>query len=213
MIKAIIFDLDDTLLMTRQSRFAALKFFGKQTYNMAVSEEKIARLWGKPFEEFMVSLFGHKEQVQEMILQYKSVIPKFPNVAYPDAKAVIAGFKDHYALGILSSASRYLIEHDLNDAGLPTTLFAYIQGAEDTKVHKPDPRVFDPIVARLGQDGIRPEETLFTGDTLGDFEAATGAGLQFVGMSGRTATADDFLRVGAPNVTSLTEFSELVGKM
>jgi HAD superfamily hydrolase (TIGR01549 family) len=213
MIKAIIFDLDDTLLMTKQSRFAALKYFGKITYNAEISDSQIARLWGMPFEQFMVSLFGHKEKLEEIIAQYKAIIPKFPNSAYPDAKDVLCSLKETYTLGIVSSASSYLVTHDLNDSGLPQDWFAYIQGAEDTVVHKPDPHVFDPMLVNMKLKGIDPTEIIFIGDTLGDYKAAAGAGLRFIGMSGRTATAEDFTKIGVPNVTSLTEFGLLVTKM
>lgn len=57
------------------------------------------------------------------------------------------------------------------------------------------------------------EEILFTGDTLGDYYASSGAGLKFIGMSGRTATEEEFDKVGSNSVTNLTELREYLQKL
>lgn len=44
---------------------------------------------------------------------------------------------------------------------------------------KPDPRVFDEILKYFS---VRPDESIYVGDTLGDAKCAKEAGLQFIAV-------------------------------
>jgi len=74
MLKAIIFDLDDTLLKTRETKFAALKFAGKHFYNIAINDETLNLHWGKPFLEFMGIVFGNVDSPENISKNYKSIV-------------------------------------------------------------------------------------------------------------------------------------------
>jgi phosphoglycolate phosphatase-like HAD superfamily hydrolase len=205
MIKGIIFDLDDTLLQTKQTKYQALKETGRKFYDLTITDEQLSSNWGKPFSEFMGIIFNHVEAIETIIINYKSVLPNFPNKPYDDAIATINKLIPNYKLGILSSASKYLVYNDLTASGFNLNQFLYIQSEDDTAVHKPDPNVFKPILEIYNKQNIQPHEILFSGDTISDCQASTGAGLQFIGMAGRTATKQDFDKLSVKSVNSLTE--------
>ncbi|MGN1211421.1 MAG: HAD-IA family hydrolase, partial [Candidatus Cryptobacteroides sp.] len=49
--------------------------------------------------------------------------------------------------------------------------------AEDTVLHKPHP---EPALEFLRRTGALPEDTIFVGDTMHDFQCADGAGIPFL---------------------------------
>lgn len=212
MIKAILCDLDDTLLQTRAVKSEAIKFAGKLFYNLDITDEAIDKHWGKPWMEFMGEIFNHREDAELASQKYKSIVKNYTNRAYPGTLETLEFLSNNYKLGILSSAARSMIIYDLECAGIPVDLFFYTQSAEDTNIHKPNPQVFEPIVKILAKQEITKDEVLYVGDTLYDYEAATGAGLHFVGMADRSKNNGDFSSVGAVSISSIVELPALLKK-
>jgi HAD superfamily hydrolase (TIGR01549 family) len=210
MIKAIIFDLDDTLLMTKETKYQALKFAGKHFYNIEISDKTIDTHWGKPFLEFMGEVFGHADESENISKNYKSIVKKYKNKPYENTLSTLEKLFGNYKIGILSSAAQSLVMYDIECAGLPVEKFTYIQSAEDTNVHKPNPKVFEPILRVMSEHGIQPSDMLYLGDTTYDFEAATGAGLSFIGMANRTISKSDFDKLGTRSIESISELPKLL---
>jgi len=78
-------------------------------------------------------------------------------------------------------------------------MFFIIQGQEDCKHMKPDPRVFIPALTILEEEGIIPEEVVYVGDTVDhDLEPTLQYHPQipFVGMVSGAADKEDFLEAG-----------------
>jgi beta-phosphoglucomutase-like phosphatase (HAD superfamily) len=213
MIKAIIFDLDDTLLKTRQTKYQALKYAGKHFYNLDISDEILDKHWGKPYLEFMGEVFEHVDTPEHISNNHKSTVKNFPNIAYADASETIETLVLKYKVCILSSASKSLVEYDIESSGLPLKKFTYIQSAEDTDVHKPDPMVFAPVVRILSKYDIGLDEIVYVGDMLSDAKAALGAGLHFIGIAGRTTPKNDFDTLGVPTVVSLSELIDMIRQL
>jgi phosphoglycolate phosphatase len=213
MIKAVIFDLDDTLLQTRQVKWEAIKIFGQEFCNKEITSEVLSQHWGKPFQEFMSLVFPTTEEVAKVIEKYKAFITRFKNQPYPDAIATLNQLFPKYKVCILSSAAQGLVFGDIKAAGLPFEKFTYIQSEEDTTVHKPDPRVFDPLIRVLSEHAIKTSEMFYTGDTLYDFRAASEAGLHFRGLAERTISQEEFEKAGAQTITHLSEIVNLVKRL
>ena len=94
-------------------------------------------------------------------------------------------------------SSTILKDSNFND------LFEYVQTEEDTSHHKPDPQVFLPALHFLQQHQIQPHETLYVGDHLNDMRAATGAGLQFIGVTTGLISDAEFAEHGANAITQV----------
>ncbi|MFZ1721547.1 MAG: hypothetical protein WAU07_03505, partial [Microgenomates group bacterium] len=75
------------------------------------------------------------------------------------------------------------------------------------------PAVFDPLIRILSAHQILPNEMFFTGDTMYDFKAATGAGIHFRGLAGRTISKEEFEKAGAQTIANLSEITNLVKRL
>ncbi|HYD35714.1 MAG TPA: HAD hydrolase-like protein [Vitreimonas sp.] len=208
MLKAIIFDFDDTLLKTRIIKYQAVKYCGQKFYNLELSDADIDQHWGKPFLSFLSEVYRNIEPVEALAANYKSIVGQFKNEAYEGTLETIDALSVQYKLGILSSAAQYLVIDDMKSAGLEMEKFLYIQTAEDTAVHKPDPTVFQPLIRTFTGHGIGVNEMLYIGDTLFDWEAATKAGLHFIAMADRTTPALKFSEKGSKYITDLRHLPE-----
>ncbi|HVF69623.1 MAG TPA: HAD-IA family hydrolase [Xanthomonadales bacterium] len=179
MIKAIIFDFDDTLVKTKECKWDALKETGKRHYGLDITDEHIKKFWGKPFDEMLSGVLMNSDKYINLKINYESVTQEFPMKAFDDAVSVVNKLLENYKIGILSSSSKSLLMNDLKLLNFPADKFSYIQTYEDTQEHKPHPEVFSPILTHLKKNGIGKEELIYVGNAVIDFEAAKHAGLKF----------------------------------
>lgn len=210
MIKAIIFDIDDTLIKTFETKKEALKVMGKKYYGTELRDEQIKAVWGKPIRELLQILFTDLHDVEEAFERYVVEREKYPTEAYDDTLPVLQELQKKYLLGLISSKSIRYLHIDLKIAGIEEELFFIIQTEEDTKVHKPDPHVFDFALNKLKKEDIKNSEILYVGDRVTDYKAAKDAGLHFYGIAGRTTCKDEFEKNGASTIKDLRELLKLI---
>jgi FMN phosphatase YigB (HAD superfamily) len=181
-IKAILFDYDDTLVNTRGTVYQAHKIAAKKYYDLNLTDELIEPHWGKPYPVMLTGMYQNLDTFEALNANYMTVRRDYPMQIFPDTLPTINLLLKDYALGILTAANLELIQFDLETLKFPIDQFALIQTSDDTEVHKPDPKVFDPALKKLQTQHIQPNETLYVGDALTDYQAASGAGLQFIGI-------------------------------
>lgn len=212
MVKAVLFDFDDTLITTFETKSRAVQDFGKYYYNKDISLETIRKSWAFPFRDSLAYLFDDVDTIDAIMEKYMPFRKKYPAKRYPDALAVINTLAGKYKIGIVSSSSREALHSDLLLVGFAVERFFYIQTSEDTSVHKPDPLVFHPILSVLEKHHIQTNETVYIGDGISDYLAARGAGLSFFGLHGRTTPKEVFAKHGARSVGSLSDVLPLLGE-
>jgi 2-haloacid dehalogenase len=88
-------------------------------------------------------------------------IPDWP--AFADSAAALAYLKRHYKLVILSNVDRASFAHSNQKLGVA---FDAVYTAEEIGSYKPDPRNFEYLLARLGEQGIAREQILHTAESL-----------------------------------------------
>ena len=213
MIKAIIFDLDDTLIQTSKAKYKALQHVAKTFYNLDLTNEDIRSHWGKPFALFMRDLFREVEDTQKIIEKYYCVRNNFPTKAYEESKDSLLALRKKYQLGMVTASTRHMTIEDLRIAGLSELMFDHIQTSEDSSHHKPDPKVFAPIKRKFLENNILSNELLYVGDSLSDWEAAKGAKIRFVGVANRTTASEKFAEVGVESVLKLDELELILEKL
>ena len=98
MLKAILFDFDDTLLQTAQSKFAALKYTAKKFYNLELTDEEIRNYWGLPFTVFLRRLYKDIEPVALIIEKYAQIRILYPNSAYSDTIETLETLQKTFSL-------------------------------------------------------------------------------------------------------------------
>ncbi len=202
-----MFDLDDTLIQTLQTKTRAIQHTGKKYYGVDIPSEKIRSAWGAPFSKLMAMLFPADANVDEVIAHYTIERTNFPSPAYPHTLATLRRLSRRDELGIVTSHTRTFIYSDLSAARIPDSLFFHLQTSEDTEFHKPDPRVFAPAIEACAKRGIPVTNIRYVGDSLVDYKAAEGAGIEFIGIYGHTAPKEDFDRLG---IRAIHDIKELI---
>ncbi len=89
----------------------------------------------------------------------------------------------------------------------------HIQTCEDTDIHKPDPKVFEPTLSKLAEKKVMVEETMYVGDSIQDYFAARGRGLHFVGIADRSTPKKVFHDEGAITIKGLKELEKEIEKI
>ncbi|HVQ43615.1 MAG TPA: HAD family hydrolase [Candidatus Saccharimonadia bacterium] len=204
--QAIIFDFDDTLVRSGRIKWAHHKATAKEFYGLKLTDETLGKHWGMPFNDMIPLLYQHADTLENMRAANFSIEHRFRKTLQPDALVTIKRL--HAAglpLGVLSAMTRDMIEPDIKRFGFDPSHFLFVQGSEDTPVHKPDPGVFDPALHLLQKRGIKPQNILYVGDALSDYYAAIGAGLHFIGVTTGFVSQAEFSSAKAKSVASLTE--------
>lgn len=210
-IKAIIFDIDDTLVQTMQCKWDALKATAKKYYHLEITDEHIKKFWGIPFQPMLRGIFSDCDTYEAMLKHYTETSKNFPMQAHFGAIKAINQLKKQYLIAALTSSSKSLIFKDLQDAKFNLNDFYFIQTSEDTTVHKPDPGVFIPVEERLKKKGIAPENIVYVGDGLRDYEAAKKAGFQFIAITTGLTLREEFEKAGVKSphiIQNLSQFQE-----
>lgn len=210
-VKMVVFDFDDTLVQTKSIRYEALKYTGKHFYNLNITSSDIDRYWGKPFYEMMEGVFNKVESGEQIANKYKSILHLYPNQPFFDTVSTLKMLKVKYKLALVSSSVRDLVFSGMENVGIPSDTFDFIQTSDQVKYHKPDSRVFTPLIEFMRINLIEKDEALYVGDSVDDFISSTGAGLKFIGIAGRTTSKVVFDENGAVSVTSLSGICELLG--
>jgi phosphoglycolate phosphatase-like HAD superfamily hydrolase len=205
-IIAILFDLDDTLIKTRETKYTAIKYAGKRFYNLEISDALIEKHWGKPYAQATKEIFGNVDKLDMIISKYNSIRHKFPSTAYEDAVDTVEKLLDHGVhVGIISSSARAFVLKDLETLHFPIERLFFIQGAEDVDFHKPDPKVFSPVLKKLEDSHIAKTQVLYVGDLLIDYYAARDAGLHFIGVAHSIKIRDIFTQHAIRTVQQLAD--------
>jgi phosphoglycolate phosphatase len=211
MIKAVIFDFDDTIVNTFEPKARALQKTARDAYNFELTREAIKKHWGKPYHEMLLLLFEEvTDDLDDILKNFEEIRHSFPAEVLGNVKETIAKLQGKVVLGILTSSSKPLILRDLELIDLSPDNFFHIQTFEDTDYHKPDPKVFEPMLHKLAEQNIAKEEIVYVGDALTDFLAARGAGLKFYGVTNAITSKEKFEKASAQVLDDIKELVPLV---
>jgi phosphoglycolate phosphatase len=211
---ALIFDLDGTLVDTAPDLLEALNFALAREGRPPVDPEELRRLVGR----------GARVLISEAFKM--AVGPADPGAAERMFSSFIEHYRDHIAdqsrpfpgvvetleaqkaegarLGVLTNKPHDLTLKLLDALGL-SPLFEAVYGQGRKPYFKPDPRIFEDIVAEMGGRG---PGALMIGDSISDVEVARAAGAPVLLVSfgytpepartlGADAVVDDFRDIPA----------------
>lgn len=205
---AIIFDLDDTLLVSRTIKWEQYRTAANQFYGFELGEDELTRHWGKPFAEMITELFRRSAPTEDLIAAVGSLDTHYPKTPCAGAApAVERLLRDGVLVGVVTSSNTEPAVHDLARTGFPVDQMLFVHGADVTTAHKPDPAVFNESVALLAEHGVAPDDITYVGDALIDLHAARGAGLRFVGVTTGVVTGAEFRAAHADSVSALTHLT------
>lgn len=174
--KGIIYDIDGTLLNTVDMNLYPLLRIIQEETGETWTLEQVLPFYAQPGLKTMDDLgIRDKEKTYARWVTYVNAYEKGAQV-YEGITAALAAI--HHAgirQGIVSSKMRRQYQIDVVSKGLDRYMETAVL-AEDTLLHKPDP---EPILECLRRMDLAPEEVLYVGDALSDYQAARSAGVDF----------------------------------
>lgn len=203
--KVVLFDHNDTLVGTMKAKWAQHKYIASKFYGKKLTDEELRAHWGKPMTA-MIKLLYETDHINIAMSYNVATRRRFPKVLFKDTLPVlkalrIAGKK----IGIVTASPLSSILYDFDTLKFSRQLIDYLQTEDDTAVHKPDVRAFDPAIKWLREQNILLSEAVYVGDSLDDLESATRAGLKFIGVTTGMVTLSEFMERGALVVSELSE--------
>lgn len=171
----IVFDIDGTLIDTREANLKALQIALKKSCNQYFHLEQLDFVNGLPGEIALNALYiSNKEEVTFYWNKYYNIYSK-QSKCFNNIFSVLRKLNEYYVLGIVTSRSKKDVYYDskLNKL-LP--LFKTIVCREDTIFHKPSD---DPIKKYLQLSELSNYNMLYVGDTIYDYSSCAKSNVDF----------------------------------
>lgn len=213
--RAVLFDMDGTLLHTAPDISAALNRTLVGNGYAVLELAQVAPLIGRgPRVLIERALRAHGEndltRVDALFAEYVSYYAEQIGVrsdAFPDALLCLQQLKARgYRLGVVTNALQHAAEALLERFDLAAELDIVI-GGDRVAECKPHP---GHVLAACHALGVTARETLFVGDSANDVQAALGAGCAMVGVPHGYNEGLPPEALGCPLVASLAELPAYV---
>ena len=210
MIKAVLFDLDGTLIDSTEYIYQAFEHTLGLNGFRPIPRTKIRHLIGRSLSDTYGTLVGPTKlavlrrthgQFQE---QNFSLVKKFPATN----KILSQLHRDGKVLAIVTSRNQYVFE-TLDVAKLPHQYFSIVVGGLDVANHKPHP---EAVMLALKKLKLNADQAVFVGDGAADMEAAKAADLAAaIGVTYGFGTKLNLQKAGADYlIDSITELPKLI---
>lgn len=202
-IRAILFDLDGTLVDTIPLILSSHRYATKVVLGAALPADVLMAGVGRPLIDQMRSF--HTERADELVAAYQEynarhhdeMIRRYPGVA----EAVIELGRRGFLLGVVTSKARASALKGIESAGLAGA-FGAVVALEDTTTHKPGPA---PLLEAMARLGVAPNETAFVGDSPFDVMAGRAAHTATVAVTWGPFDAGTLAEAGADRVIDRPE--------
>lgn len=176
MLRAIIFDVDGTILDTEQAILQSLQRTLREETKQDYHFEALRFALGIPGKDALQRL--NVDDIEAVHQKWSAAVLDFSHevAVFESLEEVI----QHLAtkplqLGIVTSKTAQEVVDEFEPFGL-SEYFQHIVSASDTEKHKPHP---EPLLKCLDALQVAPEEAIYIGDSIYDFQCAKQAGAKF----------------------------------
>ncbi len=199
--KAVIFDLDGTLVNSLEdladATNYALKSFGQQVH----SAEELKQMVGEGTRTLISRALNNEntELIEPVLMKMRE---KYMQICldksrpYKGLQEVVTELaKKKIKLAVLTNKdekmAQKIVSHFFGG------LFQIVKGTIEAVAVKPEPTAVLQVLEKLG---VRPEETIFVGDSKIDVQTAKAAGIKAVGVSWGFRSRGELVEAGADAV-------------
>lgn len=174
MIRAVLFDLDGTLINTNELILKSFKHAFNTVLRIEVDEKEICSHFGEPLFKTL-SRYGDEkaDKLMEVYREYNSRMHDSLVSGFDGARETVLALKEMgMMVGIVTSKRKEMTGRSLKAGNVENTMDVVIT-PEDTTKHKPDP---EPILVACERLNIDPGQVLYVGDTSFDLNCSRSAG-------------------------------------
>ena len=204
MLKAVLFDLDGTIIDSNNAIFETYTQVAKRVGVEPPDSEVLRGLLGQPSNLNLPILFGDNKDARpiynEVVIKTHEDLPTLPHV-----KETLE--KINLPMGIVTSKRK---ANAIEVLGELYEKFDVLVTPEQTVKQKPDP---EPMHLACKKLSVKPEECVYIGDTVRDYKTARNSGTEFIALIDKGSTAEQFNEIGAKNqVTSFDMITDMITK-
>ena len=136
------------------------------------------------------------------------------NLVLPAVRGAVDAVREiresRFRVGVLSGKTLFFIKKHLREAGFNINWFEAMVSFETTKKHKPDP---EPLLFVINQLDVKPEEAIYVGDAISDYECARDAKVEYFAVLTGSLRRKDLEKLGVKNtINSVVELPDLARK-
>ena len=204
MLKAVLFDLDGTIIDSNNAIFETYTQVAKRLGVEPPDIEVLRGLLGQPSNLNLPILFGENKDARpiynEVVIKTHENLPTLPRVKETLEKIDLP-------MGIVTSKRK---ANAIEVLGELYEKFDVLVTPEQTVKQKPDP---EPMHLACKKLSVKPEECVYIGDTVRDYKTAMNSGTEFIPLIDKGSTAEQFNEIGAKNqVTAFDMIPDMITK-
>lgn len=198
--KAVLFDLDGTLVDTYDLILASQRYATRKVLGRVISDGRLMATVGTPLEDQMADYTDDPAVVAELCAVYREhnarvtdeLIKCFEGIVDELARLREAGV----CMGIVTSKRADVARLAADRYGI-TAFMECLVGGTDTARHKPEP---DPVLKGCELLGIDPSSCIYVGDSPFDIRAGNAAGCKTLAVTWGMFTEEKLVAEGPTTV-------------
>ncbi|MCW4052197.1 MAG: HAD family hydrolase [Candidatus Bathyarchaeota archaeon] len=209
-LKAVVFDVDGVLIDSIGIILDAYRKTAEMLGLRIPSEQEVMRLMGGPLMKIVEALWPNAnaklyvKEFRNLFMDKDLMVPEIEGSVDAVKKIRESGFR----IGVVSGKIQFFIEKHLREAGFNINWFEAVGSFEATKKHKPDP---DPLLYVIDKLKAKPEEAIYVGDAVFDYECARNAEVEFVAVLTGSLSREELEKLGVRNIIgSVAELPDLL---